>query len=123
MLTQLSEHLQLTKSSSTDHNSRITQSAAQVMKELNYTILRINPASDIQSSLKEEAMTKDDDKDKQKVEIDDRAFKILQGAAYRTKNKLEVDELQKKVEWILNSELDPLGILVDEVQVRHKLKP
>ncbi len=121
--TQSPEHLQLTMSSSTDQNSRVTRSAAQVMKELNYTIPRINPASDIQSSSKEEATMMYDDEYRQKVEIDDEGFKIPQAAAHRNMNKLEADERRKIVEWILNRELDPSGILVDEVKVRHKLKP
>ncbi len=65
------------------------------MKELNYIIPRINPASDAQPSSKEEAMMKDDDEDKQKVEIDEEAFKILQGTAHRNKKKLEADERRK----------------------------
>ncbi len=76
------------------------------MKELNYTIPRINPVSDIQSISKEDATMKDDDEDKQKVEIDDEGFKILQGTAHHTKKKLEADERRKIVERILNRELE-----------------
>ncbi len=67
------------------------------MKELIYTIPRINPASDAQPSSKEEAMMKDDDEDNQKVEIDEEAFKIPQGTDHRNKKKLEADEHRKIV--------------------------
>ncbi len=123
VLTQLSEHLQLTKSSLTDQSSRVTQSVAQVMKDLKYTIPRLDPASDIQSTSKEVATTKADNEEKHKVEIDDEGFKIPQGTTHRNNKKLEADEHQKVVERILDRELDPSGILVDEVKVRHELKP
>ncbi len=44
--TQLSKHLEQTKTS-TDQSGRVTRSAAQVLKDLNYTIPRLDPASDI----------------------------------------------------------------------------
>ncbi len=123
MLTQLSEHLELTKSLMTDYSSWVTRSAAQVMKDLKCTIPRLDSASDVQSTSKEEATTKADDKEKHKVETDDEGFKIPQGIAHRNKKKLEADERRKVVDRILDRELDPSGILVDEVKVRHELKP
>ncbi len=93
------------------------------MKDLKYTIPRLVPASDIQSTSKEEATTKADDEDKQKVEIDNEVFKIPKGITHHNKKKLEAVECRKVVEQILDWELDPSGILVDEVKVRHKLKP
>ncbi len=104
VLTQLSEHLQLTKSSSTNQSSRVKRSATQVMKDLKYTIPRLDPASDVQSTSKQEATTKANDEDKQKVEIDDKGFKIQQGTAHRNKKKLEADQRQKVVEWTLDRE-------------------
>ncbi len=41
------------------------------MNDLKYTIPRLDPASDVQSTSQEEVTTKADDEDKQKVEIDD----------------------------------------------------
>ncbi len=54
------------------------------MKELNYTIPRVNPSSDVQSSLKEDATMMDDDDDKQKDVIDYEGFKIRQGTSIVT---------------------------------------
>ncbi len=88
VLTQLLEHLEQTKSSSTDQSSWVTRSAAQVLKDLHYTIPRLNPASDVGSTSKEETMTKADDEDKQKVEIDGEGFKIPQRIAHHAKKKL-----------------------------------
>ncbi len=93
------------------------------MKDLKYTIPRLDLTSDIQSISKEEATTKADNEEKHKVETDDEGFKIPQGVAHRNMKKLEADECQKVVKRILDRELDPSGILVDEVKVRHELKP
>ncbi len=90
--TQLSKHLEQTKTS-TDYGGRVSRSAAQVLKDLNYTIPRIDPASDIQSSSKDYDTTKDSNGDeKPKVEIDDEGFKIPQGTSHRDKKKLEADD-------------------------------
>ncbi len=87
---------------STDQSGRVTRSAAQVLKDLNYTIPRIDPTSDIQSSLKDYDMTKDSDGDeKPKVEIDDEGFKIPQGTSHHNKKKLEADDHRKIIAHIL----------------------
>ncbi len=62
------------------------------MKDLKYTIPWLDPASDVQYTLKEETTTKTNDKDKQKVEIDDKGFKIRQGTAHHNKKKLEAND-------------------------------
>ncbi len=87
VVTQLSKHLEQTKTS-TDQSGRATLSAAQVLKDLNYTIPRLDPASDIQSSSKDYDTTKDSDGDeKPKVVIDDEGLKIPQGTSHRNKKK------------------------------------
>ncbi len=126
--TQLSEFIQHTLSSPqrliyTKTSRPITRSAAQVMKDLKYTIPNLYPASNVQSTLKEETAKKADDEEKPKAETDDEGFKIPQGTAHRNKKKLEADERRKIVDRILDREIDPSGILVDEVKVRHDLKP
>ncbi len=68
-------------------------------------------------------MTKADDEEKQKAEVDDKGFKIPQGIAHRNKKKLEADDRRKIVERILDRKLDPSGILADEVKVRQEIKP
>ncbi len=93
------------------------------MKDLKYTIPRLDPASNVQSTSKEETTKKADDEEKPKAETDDEGFKIPQGTAHHNKKKLETDERRKIVDRILDRELDPSGILVDEVKVRNKLKP
>ncbi len=100
----------------------VTLSAAQVMMDLKYTIPRINTASNVQSTLKEDITKKADDEEKPKAETDDEGFKIVQGTIHCNKKKLEAEESRKIVYCILDRELDPSGILVDEVKVRHKLK-
>ncbi len=68
-------------------------------------------------------MKKADDEEKHKAETHDEGFQIPQGTVHQNKKKLEADELRKIVNHILDRELDPSGILVDEVKVRHELKP
>ncbi len=78
--TQLSEHLQRSQTSSitaiasTYQSSMVTQSSAQLMKDLNYTILRVNSTSTVKAKLKELTETKSDDEQKTKVKIDGNVF-------------------------------------------------
>ncbi len=125
--TQLSEFIQHTLSSTqrliyTKTSRIVTRSAAQVIKDLRYTIHRLDLASNV-VYFEEDTMKMADDKEKPKAETDDEGFKIPQGAANCNKKKLEADKRRKIVGHILDRELDPSGILVDEVKVRHKLKP
>ncbi len=83
--TQLSQHLEQTKAT-VHQGGRVTWSTAQVLKKLNYTIPKIDSASDIQSSSKDYDSTKEDEDDeKPKVEIDDDRFKIPQGTSHCNK--------------------------------------
>ncbi len=128
MSTQLSENLQKAHASSstanepTDLNSMVTQSAAHVMKDLTYTITKINPATATKATSKEVVDTKSNDEQKTKVEIDDDGFKIPQGTQHRLRKKLESAECLMIVQRILDKDLDPSGVLIDVVKVRHKLK-
>ncbi len=125
--TQLSEFIQQTllapqRLISTQTSRPVTRSAAQVMKYFKYTIPRLGPASNI-VYFERRNNEKANDEEKHKAETDDEGFKIPQRTAHRNKMKLEADESRKIVDHILNRELDPSGILVDEVKVRHELKP
>ncbi len=92
MSPQLSQHLEQTKASA-HQGGRVTRSAAQVLKELNYTIPKIDYSSEVQSSSKDYDSTKEDDNDEEpKVEIDEEGFKIPQGTSHRNKKKLEIDD-------------------------------
>ncbi len=95
--TLLSEYIQSTlslldKLTSTQTSRPVIRSAIQILKDLKYTIPRLDPASDIQSTSRENTMTKADDEEKQKAEVDDKGFKIPQGIAHRNKKKLEADD-------------------------------
>ncbi len=91
VLTQLSQHLEQTKASA-DQGGRVIRSTAQVLKELNYTIPKIDSAYDFQSSSKDYDSTKEDDDDeKPKVKTDDKWFKIPQGTSHHNKKKLKAD--------------------------------
>ncbi len=91
---------------------------------MNYTIPRIDPASDIQSFSNHYDKMKDSDSDeKPKVEIEDEVFKIPQGTSHHNKKKLEADNHRKIIASILAMDLDPSGHLIDTVKIRHKLKP
>ncbi len=107
--TQMSEYLEKTKALATDAG-RTTQSAAQVLKGLNYTIPKKDPASDVQSTSKDYDSTKEDNDVKAKVEIDNEGFKILQGNA-------------RIISHILDRELDLSGLHMDTVKIRYELKP
>ncbi len=67
MSTQLSEHLQRAQASSstanalTDLSSMVTRSAAQVLKDFNYTIPKVNPVAAVKATSKEVFETKSDD--------------------------------------------------------------
>ncbi len=98
-------------------------SATQILKGLNYTIMKKDPASNVQSTSKEYDSTKEDDDEKVKVKIDNERFKIPQGIAHHKKKKLDDDEHSKIVSRILARELDPSGLLMDTVKIRHELKP
>ncbi len=50
-------------------------------------------------------------------------FKIPQGISHHKKKKLDADERRKIVNHIQSRELDPCGLLMDMVKIRHKLKP
>ncbi len=127
--TQLSEHLQNAQPSSSDAiaptelSSRITRSAAQVMKDLNYRITRVNPTAVVKADSQEQAKMKSDDEQKHKVELDEDSFKIQQGIFHRNKKKLEADKRHKIVKCILHRDHDPSGCLVDIVKVRHEHTP
>ncbi len=115
--TQLSTHLEKAGASKT------TLSAAQALKGLNYTILKKDPASNVQSTSKDYDSAKEDDDEKATVKIDDEGFKIPQGIAHRKKKKLDADKRRKIISHILARELDPSGLLMDTVKIRHELKP
>ncbi len=68
-------------------------------------------------------MTKEEDDEKAKVKIDDEGFKIPQGITHRKKKKLDADERRKIVSCIQSRELDPSGLLMDTIKIRHELKP
>ncbi len=89
-------------------------SAAQALKGLNYTI---------QSTSKDYDSAKEDDDKKATVKIDDEGFKIPQRIAHHKKKKLDTDERRKVIARILARELDPSGLLMDTVKIRHELKP
>ncbi len=72
-------------------------SATQVLKGLNYTIPKKDPASNALSTSKDYDSTKEEDDERAKVKIDDEGFKIPQGIAHRKKKKLEADERRKIV--------------------------
>ncbi len=103
--------------------SKTTVSAAQVLKGLNYTIPKKDPASNVQSTSKGYDSAKEDDDEKAKVKIDDDGFKIPQGIAHRKKKKLDADEHRNIIACILARELDPSDLLKDTVKIRHELKP
>ncbi len=92
------------------------------MKDLTYTITKINPATATKATSKEVVDTKSNDEQKTKVEIDDDGFKIPQGTQHRLRKKLESAECLMIVQRILDKDLDPSGVLIDVVKVRHKLK-
>ncbi len=78
--TQLTKHLQKAQTSSstaivpTYQSSMVTRSAGQVMRDLKYTIPRVNPTVTVKAKSKELADTKSDDEQKTKIEIDDDGF-------------------------------------------------
>ncbi len=102
---------------------KTTVSATQVLKGLNYTITKKDSASNVQSTSKDYDSTKEDDEKKAKVKIDDEGFKIPQGIAHHKKKKLDADEHHKIVSHIQSRELDPYGLLMDTIKIRHELKP
>ncbi len=91
------------------------------MRDLKYHIPKVDPASDVQSTSQHKTMTKADDEEKLKTEVDDTGFKIPQGIALHNKKKLDTEEHRKIVDRILARDLDPSSILVDVVKVRHEL--
>ncbi len=93
------------------------------MKELNYTIPKIDSTYDVQSSSKDYDSTKEDDnEEKPYVEIDDEGFKILQGTSHHNKKKLGAEDHRKIISHLLARDLDPSGHLIDMVKIRHELK-
>ncbi len=102
---------------------KTTVSATQVLKGLIYTIPKKDPASNAQSTSKDYDSKKEEDNEKAKVKIDDEGFKIPQGIAHHKKKKLDTDEYRKIVSRIQSRELDPSGLLMDTVKIRHELKP
>ncbi len=62
------------------------------MKDLKYTIARLDPASNVQSTSKEETMKKADNEENHKAETDDEGFKVPLGTAHHNNKKLEADE-------------------------------
>ncbi len=57
------------------------------------------------------------------MKIDDEGFKIPQGIAHRKKKNFDADERRKIIAPILARKLDPSGLLMDTVKIRHELKP
>ncbi len=120
--TQLAEYIQsklaeFDSPSPSESSKPITRSVQQVVRDLKYRIPKKDPASDEQSTSQDEATTKADDEETQQAEVEDKGFKI------RRKMKLDADARRKIVARILDRDLDPSGMLVDEVRVRHNLKP
>ncbi len=103
--------------------SKTTVSATQVLKWLNYTIPKKDPASNVQSTSKDYDSAKEDDNEKAKLKIDDEGFKIPQGITHHKKKMLDPDERRKINACILARELDPSGLLTDTVKIRDGLKP
>ncbi len=120
--TQLSTYLEKAQTI-VEGASKITVSSAQAFKGLNYTIQKKNPASNVQSTSKDYDSAKEDDEEKVTVKIDDEVFKIPQGIAHCKKKKLDTDEHRKIIAHILARKLDPSGLLMDTVKIRHELKP
>ncbi len=102
---------------------KTTVSATQVLKGLNYTIPKTDPASNVQSTSKDYDSMKEEDDKKAKVKIDDEGFKITQGITHRKKKKLDAHERRKIVSRIQSRELDPSGLLMDTIKIRHEVKP
>ncbi len=126
--TQLVEYIQaklagFESPTATESSKPTTRSALQVIQDLKYRIPKTNPASDEKSTSPDKATTKADDEETQQDVVDDEGFRIPQGIAHRRKKKLDADARRKIVAHILARDLDPSGMLVDEVRVRHKLKP
>ncbi len=120
--TQLSAHLEKVKVKAAGA-STTTVSAEQVLNGLNYTILKKDPASNVQSTSKDYDSTKEDDGEKANVKIDVKGFNIPQGIAHRKKKKQDTDERRKILSHIQSRELDPSGLLKDTIKIRHELKP
>ncbi len=76
--TQLFAYLEKTKAKAAGAGTT-TVSAAQVLKGLNYTIPKKDPASNVQSTSKDYDSTKEDDDEKANMKIDYEGFKIPQG--------------------------------------------
>ncbi len=120
--TQLSAYLEKVKAKAAGAGTT-TVSAAQVLKGLNYKIPKKDPASNVQSTSKNYDSMKEDDNEKANVKIDDEGFKVPQGIAHYKKKKLDADECRKIVSCIQSRELDPSGLLMDMIKIRHELKP
>ncbi len=115
--TQLSAYLEKAQAKAA-WAGMITVSAAQVLKGLNDTIPKKDPASS-----KDYDSTKENNDYKVDVKIDDEGFKIPPGIAHRKKKKLDADECCKIVSCIQSRELDLSGLLMDTIKIRHELKP
>ncbi len=106
--TQLSAYLEKAKALAAG-TDKTTLSASQVMKGMNYSIPKKEPASNIQSTSKEVDSTEGDDDEKVKVKTDDEGFKIPQGITHCKKKRLDADKHSKIVSRILARELNPSG--------------
>ncbi len=73
--TQLSAYLVKAKAKAAGVGTT-TVSAAQVLKGLNFTIPKKDPASNVQSTSKDYDLMKEDDDEKANVKINDEGFKI-----------------------------------------------
>ncbi len=93
------------------------------MNDLNYSIPKVNPAAAIKATSKEVVEMKSEDKQKTKVKIYDDGFKIPLGTQHHLRKKLESAECVMIIKRILDRDLDPSGVLIDVVKVRHKLTP
>ncbi len=92
--TQLSEHLEKTKASESA-SGRVTRSTSQVIRDLNYTIPKINQASEVQSTSTEEDSAKEDNNEKPTMEIDDEGFKIPQRLSILPKRNWTLKVIRK----------------------------
>ncbi len=70
-------------------------STTHVLKGLNYTIPKKDPASNIQSTSKDYDSMKEDNDAKAKVKIEDEGFNIPHRIAHRKKKKLDTNERSK----------------------------
>ncbi len=118
--TKLSEYLEKVQTLATG-SGNTSVSAAQVLK--GFTILKKDPASNVQSTSKDDKSSKENDDEKAPAKFDNKGFKIPQGIAHQRKKKLDAEERRKIIILILARELESSGLLIDMVKIRQELKP